>query len=246
MPVEIDIVILSYAKDEELRKLTEQSIDTLLSSEDPAEIKFNVLVIESNKNIKPFQFENSTTIYPEDNFGFNKYLNIGVNATHSPYIGLCNNDLVFHKGWAGEILKAFGQNPKIMSANPYGGDAYYFKEVVEGPNIMLRSKNPNLNGVLTGWCILVKREIFRIIGPLDEQFEFWYADNDYDRTLKKHKVEHALVKTAVVEHVAMQSHDALDDKEKYTYGQKEKFEKKWNSQPSIRKFLYKIKSAVKK
>src|ERR1700761_361091 len=116
MPVEIDIIILSYAKNEALTKLTEQTIATLLTSEDPEKIKFNVLVVESNKAIKPFQFKNSTTIYPDDNFGFNKYLNVGVNATSSPYIGLCNNDLIFHKGWASEILKAFGQNPKIMSA----------------------------------------------------------------------------------------------------------------------------------
>jgi GT2 family glycosyltransferase len=246
MPVEIDIIILSYAKNEALTKLTEQTIATLLTTEDSEAIKFNVLVIESNKAIKPFQFANSTTIYPEDNFGFNKYLNIGVNATNSPYIGLCNNDLVFHKGWASEILKAFEQNSKIMSANPYGGDAYYFKEVVEGPNVMLRSKNPNANGVLTGWCILVKRVIFNTIGPLDEQFEFWYADNDYDRTLKKYRVEHALVKTAIVEHVAMQSHDALDDKEKYTHGQKEKFDKKWNSVPTLKKFLHQLKGSLKK
>ena len=44
MPVKIDIIILSFAKNEALKNLTIQTIDTLLASEDPDEIDFNVLV----------------------------------------------------------------------------------------------------------------------------------------------------------------------------------------------------------
>src|SRR4051812_37526831 len=94
-PTQIDILILSYAKDEHLKDLTIQTIDTLLKSEDPGEIQFNVVVIESNKQMQPYQFENSTTIYPAEKFGFHKYLNIGIRQTNSPYVCLCNNDLIF-------------------------------------------------------------------------------------------------------------------------------------------------------
>src|ERR1700749_4974158 len=104
MPAHIDIIILSYAKDEKLKALTEQTIATLLDSEDPEHIKFDVLVIESDKSLRPYQYPGTQTIYPDETFGYNKYMNIGIKATGNEYVCLCNNDLVFHKGWAGAIL----------------------------------------------------------------------------------------------------------------------------------------------
>ena len=103
--VSIDVVILSYAKNDYLKGLTDQTIATLMDSEDPAKIYFNVIVIESDKKLQPYQFENSTTIYPVEKFGFNKYLNIGIKETSNKYICLANNDLIFHKGWATAMPK---------------------------------------------------------------------------------------------------------------------------------------------
>src|ERR1700761_6399027 len=116
---QIDIIILSYAKNEYLKGLTAQTIETLLASEDPEKIQFNVLVIESEKTLKPYQFPNSSTIYPDQKFGFHKYLNIGIKTTDSPFVCLCNNDLIFHKNWATEMLNAMDNDPTILSAVPY-------------------------------------------------------------------------------------------------------------------------------
>lgn len=245
-PVKIDIIILSYAKNESLKTLTRQTIQTLFESENPEEIEFNVLVIESNRELEPFQYEGTTTIYPQLKFGYNRFMNIGIKTTSNPYVCMCNNDLIFHRAWATELLKELARNKKILSANSFAGAAYYSENIVKGENVMLRSKNPKETGILRGWCIFVKREIFDIIGLLDEQFEFWYADTDYDFTLRKHKVEHALVKTSVVEHIAMQSHDLLADKEKFTYGQKEKFDQKWGRKSFFEKTTFKIKESLKK
>jgi len=245
VPAKIDIIILSYAKDDNLKALTTQTVKTLFESESPNEVEFNVLVIESNKALQPYQFANTTTIYPSEEFGFNRYLNIGIKHTRNPYICLCNNDLIFHKGWATEILKAMGANPAILSANPYSGDEFYNDRIVQKKNVILRSKNLKLNGVLTGWCIFVNRVIFEKIGLLDEQFEFWYADNDYDLTLKKNKIEHALVKKSIVKHIAMQSHDTLPDKEKMTQGQRNKFENKWRNNSFSKKTIALLKDKIK-
>ncbi|WP_316796710.1 glycosyltransferase family 2 protein [Pedobacter agri] len=238
----IDIIFLSYAKNEHLKALTIQSIKTLLASEDTTKIQFNILVIESNKALEPYQFDNTTTIYPNEEFGFNKYLNMGIRASSNRYVCLCNNDLIFHKNWASNILKALHKYSTIYSANPfcdkfnYDERIGYFKQ-----NIILRSKNPELNGGLTGWCIFVKREIFDIIGLLDEQFTFWYADNDYDLTLKKNNIEHALIMNSKVTHVACTSHDLLGSTlNEMTYGQYLKFQKKWHKKSIIRRALFLI------
>lgn len=236
--MKIDIIILSYAKTEYLKELTEQSIKTLIESEDPDKIQFNILVIESNKSLEPFQFGNMTTIYPKEEFGFHKYLNIGIKATSNQYVCLCNNDLIFHKNWASEILKQFKLYPNLKSANPFCNSFEYDNFITNSSNVLIRRENPNVNGILTGWCIFVDRSVFSKIGFLDERFEFWYADNDYDLTLRKHKIDHALIKSSKVTHLACQSHDMLGDNlELMTLGQREVFEQKWLKK-SIVKRLY--------
>ena len=105
----IDIIILSYAKTDELKQITLDCVESLLSSEKSGNIVFEALVIESNKKMSPYQYPGTKTIYPDEVFGYNKYMNIGINMTHNAYVCMCNNDLIFHEGWATEILKAFKQ-----------------------------------------------------------------------------------------------------------------------------------------
>ncbi|MES2377397.1 MAG: glycosyltransferase [Bacteroidota bacterium] len=242
----VDIIILSYAKNNDLREITLNCLESLAASENPNDITLNVLVIESNKAMQPYQYPGTTTLYPDISFGYNKYMNIGINATNSPFVCMCNNDLVFEKNWATEILEAFKQYPSIQSANPYCKNFDYDKRIVNGANVIRRDQTLDMNGVLTGWCIFVKRSIFKKIGLLDEQFTFWFADNDYDMILRKHGIQHALVKSSSVTHLGCQSHDLLlDKKEELTTGQRAIFDKKWGNKIRRDAIIKKLKSFVR-
>jgi len=200
MPVRIDIIILSYAKDNALHAVTEQTIRSVLDSEDPEKIAFDILVIESAKDVRPYAFPNTRTIYPEAKFGYNKYMNIGIKATHNEFVCLCNNDLIFEKNWASEILKAIDNDPALLSANPFCPNFHEkAKFDPQGPPV------EGYFGVLGGWCIFVKRKIFDIIGLFDENLVFWYCDADYCQTLMKYGVKNCLVPTSVVVHLRSES-----------------------------------------
>jgi GT2 family glycosyltransferase len=238
LPVKIDIIILSYAKTDELKQTTLNGIESLTASENRDNIVFETLVIESNKALYPYQYPGSKTIYPDEVFGYNRYMNIGIEMTNNIFVCLCNNDLIFHKNWASEILKAFDEHPEIESANPFCDSFNYDERIINGDNIIRRDENPDINGILTGWCIFIKRRLLNKIGMLDEQFVFWYADNDYDLTLRKFHVIHALIKSSVVTHLACLSHDLLSNKrEELTTGQRGIFEKKWHKKSALKKIL---------
>lgn len=241
MPVNIDIIILSYAKNEYLKNLTIQTIDTLMKSEDPEQIHFNVVVIESNKQLQPYQFENSTTIYPVEKFGFHKYLNIGIKLTTNSYICFCNNDLIFHKNWASEILKAMDADTAMLSATPYDPN-YHQKEGFP-------QNAPPLEGyfgVLIGWCIFVRREIFDLIGVFDENLVFWYCDYDYSNTLEKFGVKNCLISTSVVTHLGSESISKASSREhkKLTQIPRFYFSYKWHHRSYLKYitqvFLYRL------
>jgi len=54
---------------------------------------------------------------------------------------------------------------------------------------------------VSGWCLLVSAETLRQIGPLDELFDFYFADNDYTLELRRHNIKHALVFDSQVSHL---------------------------------------------
>jgi GT2 family glycosyltransferase len=229
-PVGIDIIILSYAKDKSLLALSCQTINTLVYSEDSQEISFNIIVIESNKSLKPFQYEHTTTIYTDEPFGYNRYMNIGIKASSNPYICICNNDLQFYKGWASQILRQMSIDKDLMSVNPYCEISH--KKGIEdnGQNVV-----STVNGILIGWCIFFKREILNITGYLDEKFKFWYADNDYGNTMAKFNIKHALVTSSKVTHLGSKTHSILSEGElfEYTYGQFLYYDLKWNNKSAL-------------
>lgn len=239
-PIAIDIIILSYAKNERLKELTIQTINTVLASENHKRIKFNILVVESHKSLAPYNYAHTSTLYPDSEFGFNKYLNIGIKATSNNYVCLCNNDLVFEKNWATEILNLMAEYPSLQSVNPICPDFYATKKFINNQRSVFATRANIHLGILTGWCIFVKRDIFSKIGLLDEQFDFWYADKDYGMTLIKNKVIHALAVNSYVKHLGNQSHTAIDGAliNNYTIEQKYKYDLKWNRKLTLlKKFL---------
>lgn len=241
----IDVIILSNSRTNELRQVTEQCIASLLASEDKNTVFFEVLVIESEKQAAPYAHPQTRTLYPGIAFGYNKFMNIGIAATCHPYVCLCNNDLLFHNHWATEILEALKSKKHIRSANPYSPVFHYDPKIEAGPNVMIRSENSGIDGILTGWCIFAERGVFTEIGPLDERFVFWYADNDYGLTLDQHGIRHALVKSSLVTHLEAQSHGLLSERrEEFTTGQRVLFDQKWNT-PKWRVYKRLVKSWIR-
>lgn len=240
----VDIVILSNAKDNHYKNITKKCIESLIESEKSEEINFCIVVVETNKITEPYKFHNTITIFPEEEFGYHKYLNIGIKATKSPYVCLCNNDLIFHQGWATEILRLMNLNSNIDSVNPFC-DLFHSKLPFDYSKDFIEATKKNIfEGILTGWCIFTKRTLFAKIGLLDEQFVFWYADRDYGMTLLKNNVRHVLANKSKVTHLANISHSLMknDIFDFYTREQQLVFFKKWH----IIKFWYfKLRNIIK-
>jgi GT2 family glycosyltransferase len=242
--LKVDIVILSYAKNIQLRGVTENALASLQASEDAKDIQFNTLVIESNGSLYPFTYINTTTIYPSGPFNFNRSLNIGLKASNNPYICFCNNDLMFHPHWASAILDQFNTDPELMSASPACSILH------PTLNIMPNTGNYygyNVREEIAGWCFFVKRELFDTIGLFDEHFKFWFADRDYAKTLQKFNCKHALVTSAIVDHLDGISTAELDAKDKaaLTSEQYWYFQYKWQHNNILLYFYRMLRSKLR-
>lgn len=226
---QIDVVIISYAKDDNLKRITMDGIESLIRSE--SGIQFNIFVIESNFLVNYDHYPHAFTIYPFlpsglcHTFNYNAFLNLGAKRGKSPYVFLANNDLTYEKGWASEILRQMHFYPHIMSASPFCPET----QDINDWNHLSIHEGYTIRRQFAGWAFMIKREALEKIGYIDEEVEFWYSDNLTLDQYKYYGIRHALITKSVVYH-----HDknlgttgmmALDDKEKseFTVGQYEKY-----------------------
>lgn len=246
-PIQIDVIILSYAKTDGLKQMTEQTVKSLIDSEDPAKISFNIIVIESNHDIKPTQYHGTNTIYSNKKFGYHRYMNIGIKMSQNPYICICNNDLLFHFRWASEILKAFNQNPTLESASPICSIHHPQKNIALNDGVHIGYE---VRKEIAGWCLFFKRDILKKTGLLDEKYTFWYADNDYANTLEKHQIKHALVTSSIVDHLESKTLKTfkLEEQLKMTTEERFYYEYKWEGRSyfSYLNRLFKSRREIKK
>lgn len=240
-PARIDIVILSYAADDELRQVTIDCLASLARSEVPEKVSFCVVVVESNRSLRPYQYPGTTTIYPDVPFGYNRYLNIGLDLGKSRLVCLANNDLDYQPGWATAILLAAEKHPAVLSFSPV--DPWFHKH--HG----LETMSPVVLGYekmkhVTGWCLIVRRELFQVVGKLDEKLEFWYVDDDYIKTLMKFGVRHAIVRDSRVYHKSgktLQSEEITSSsRNRLTRLQWLYFDYKWNHRSHLLYFLKRV------
>ncbi|MCX6295594.1 MAG: hypothetical protein NTX97_05935 [Bacteroidetes bacterium] len=229
--MEIDVIILSFCSSEETFVMNSNCISSLIDSE--TEHSFNVLVMESNQEFFKTNFIYTypvQIIIPEAKFNYNKFLNIGISKSKNAMICLCNNDLVFKKGWLSEILRIKKIRPDIQSFSPKDPDYKTLKNKFFEKDYYL--------GYEVGWeffaaCLLLERKVFEKTGLFDEAFDFYYQDYDFSMCLRKHHVLHALVTNANFSHV-------YSGKVKNEFTTMEKlnkdkalYHKKWGSQRMI-------------
>jgi GT2 family glycosyltransferase len=242
---EIDVIIISYAYNDDKRALTIQTIETLLASESPKYYKFNIFVIESDKNTEIYEYPNTITLKPDQKFGYHTYLNIGVRKGKAPWLVLANNDLIFHKGWFRAILQAKEEDPELESFGTWCNKFHKSKSVSKIPKIQYGYTN----GIhVTGWLIVLTRELYNRMSGLDEKFYFWYCDDDYRMTIKQMEVKHALITNSEVSHLTSQTTNELS-LEKYrhmTLLPNLYFDYKWNHKSYIVYILKKIILSLKK
>lgn len=194
----MDIVIVSYAKDVYCKGLTENCIKSILASEKYVETLFNIIVVESEPDIK---WENLSEIVHTFEapipYGYHKFLNFGRKQGSSQFVALCNNDLEFKAKWFTNIIKAHFSDPDAISFSPICPMTQSIYGINENTGDI---EGYEIRKQISGWCIIHKRDIYNIIGDLDERFHHWFCDNDYSMELQYHGLKHILVTDSIVIH----------------------------------------------
>jgi len=222
----IDVIILSYAKNRGIEQMNYNCMRSLYNSSN--EHKFQIYLVETNKD-REFQYPHCDTcqvIQPDEEFGYNRFLNIGLEHCKNEWVLISNNDTIYHSNFLEEMLSAHSKDPSLLSMSPM--DDYWHRHQTMDYNVDVHY-GYRTSYEIAGWSILVKRSVLESLGGFDENFKFWYQDNDYAETLKKHNIKHALITKSKVSHLLSKSHDFIEPHNLYemTDGQARTMMEKW-------------------
>lgn len=220
----IDVIILSYAKNDEIINMNNNCINSILNS--TTNYKFNIIVVETDNQPHRYSQDCVTVIQPKCEFNYNKFLNLGLEKCKNEWILISNNDTIYKKSFIEEMLHAHNVDNNILSMSPIEDTWHCHINFDKNIDIHYGYRVPY---EITGWSIFVHKNVIDIIGKFDETFEFWYQDNDYSNNLIKNNIKHALITKSRVEHLVSKSHDLInqDKKHQMTEGMFIKFVNKW-------------------
>lgn len=224
--MQVDTVILSNTKTIAHYGNCCRAVNSMKASEDA--IDFKISVVESNVNYlqNGFVHYGCNAVVPNEDFNYNRFLNIGLKDAKSEWIVVANNDVIFTKNWFSKLMRFAEKNPQYKSLSPYEPNWHANKQM---SNDVEYYSGYRTSFEITGWCLVIHASVIKQCNLFDERFKFWYQDNDYAETLKHANVPHALVTGSRVYHEISQSYDVLSNKQlqEMTHAQLNVFNKKW-------------------
>jgi len=222
----VDVIILAKTSNLELYGMTQRTIQSLWLSE--RNYNFHINIVESNPNYldQGFIYNNCTVITPTSEFGYNKFLNHGLRRCNHDWVIIANNDLIFTQEWFTDMMKWRIDNPGIYSLSPWEPN-WHLKRGLDPNHGPYFGYRPAFE--ITGWCLVMTRDLIEKCELFDPDFEYWYQDNDYALTLQKHGYKHVLLPQSRVYHMVSGTLHELDPnkKEHMTDGQINVLRRKW-------------------
>lgn len=144
---------------------------------------------------------------------YNESINQALKVCNSEYIVICNNDLIFRKGWK-EVATRYLQLYDTVS--PWCDKTH---------NVLHKNERRNFEGFkksyqFTGWCIITKREtIDKIGGKLDTSALFYRSDAMFAKQLIEAKCKNILVHDCKVTHLGHVTANELKGTNRQLYKQ---------------------------
>ena len=218
------IIIINYNTEQEtikclqsLKKLKYKNFEIILI--DNNSDNFNKIKDFTKKNcelrIKNYELNKNTGFTGGVNFGIKKALK---NKTNIDYIWLLNNDALVDKNTLTELVKTakeknsavtgakiFSLSKNIIKLKNLEADGGTFNWI-QGSFPKGAIKNPKW---ITGTSMLIKKNIFEIIGLFDEKFFLYYEDVDFCFRLKKNGFKLSVSEKAFVSHKKSSSTNML-------------------------------------
>lgn len=205
------IIILTYNKLE----YTQKCIESI--REHTAQGTYEIIIVDNASTDGTVgwlkQQNDIISIINNENLGFPKGCNQGIEVSKGDYILLLNNDVVVTKNWLNNMKIALDSSEKIGAVGAVSNYCSYYQAIpvnyktleemqafAEGMNVSDPSKWEQ-RIKLVGFCMLIKKQVVQEIGFLDERFTPGnFEDDDYSYRIIKAGYSMLLCRDVFIHH----------------------------------------------
>ncbi len=242
------IIILTYNN----LDYTRQCIESIFCKTDGPDYEI-ILVDNASQDDTPRYLRGLAEKHPNiklilnaENEGFARGNNIGVAAASGSYLVFLNNDTLVTKGWLSKLLE-HGRDSQVGMVGPVTNSAanesrisvdYQLKpgQDISGMEEFATRYTAEHAGetfeidMLAFLCVLIRREVYQEVGPLDESFgQGMFEDDDYALRLRQKGYKLLCAEDVFIHHWGSASFSRLDGFEYWQLfeANRRKFEQKW-------------------
>lgn len=232
------IIILTYNKLE----YTKQCIESIRKY--TKRNSYEIIVVDNNSldDTKEWLKEQDDiiAIFNDENLGFPKGCNQGINISKGDNILLLNNDTVVTTNWLENLITCLYSSSEIGAVGPVTNACSYYQAIETKYNSMEEmqvfaekfnksDKNKYEERLkLIGFCMLIKKEVIEKAGLLDEIFSPGnYEDDDYSVRIRKAGYKIVLCKDTFIHHYGGTSFKTSNEYVELLKRNEKKFEDKW-------------------
>jgi O-antigen biosynthesis protein len=185
------------------------------------------------------------TIFNDENVGFPRGCNQGIEIASGENILLLNNDVIVTKNWLENLLVSLYSSETIGAVGPVTNSAAYYSTIpvsykdMEDMHQFAEEHNKS-NPIkweerlkLIGFCMLIKRIVVDKIGLLDERFTPGnFEDDDYSIRIRKAGYKLLLCNDTFIHHYGSTSWQDNESYNRLLTDNEVKFKEKWGTDSS--------------
>ena len=233
------IVILTYNK----LDYTKACIDSIREYTSPGTYRLIVVDNLSTDGTRDWLAEQTDilTIFNEENVGFPKGCNQGIELAMNEDVLLLNNDILATENWLQLMQECLYSDPKIGAVGPISNSAYGDQDIeVSYANLTEMWHFANEYNRFTpsdweqklkliGFCMLIRKEVIDEVGMLDEIFTPGMCeDSDYSFRVIQAGYKLVLCHNVFIHHFGSTSFGEMPEMRKALWEKNRKiFEEKW-------------------
>ncbi len=185
-----NIIVVDNSEDRnEVLKIKEQCLSCGINTE--------IFNIDFAENIALGFNKNVYIIENPENLGFSGGNNVGIKLAlknNSDYIWILNNDTVVEKNSLKEMIKVLQRyNADVITCKikdykeknlvQYNGNRVFYTPINDTEDII------RYPFCISGSNILIKNDVFKKVGLLDEDFFFYFEDNEFHKRLYRNNIK---------------------------------------------------------
>ncbi len=250
------IIVITY-NNLVLTKLCLESI--LRNTEYP---NYEIIIVDNNSTddtqtylrFIASQYENISIILNQTNLGFAKANNQGLARATGEFIILLNNDTIVPPGWLSRLLH-YLRDPEVGMVGPVsnfvGNEAKLAVSYSTWSEMEIFVRNYTWEKeslaaeiyMLAMYCVAFRRDVFELVGYLDEQFGIgMFEDDDYSQRVRQRGYKVICARDVFVHHFGQAAFRKLIKDGLYQHifeENRQRYEKKWNIiwEPSNRQYI---------